>query len=383
MANVFGWARLVPTLLFCCDCFGGGGEYSGSWFTILNANSSMQDRPKFPLNYKYFYSDTWCKEPWCTNCGTETEDIVVELGSASIRLPRRYLGSGDTLFPVVIHLHGFGSCPRSILKHPPMMRLSENSSDNEFDAIHIMPLGANYGWDAGACCKLHTSPGRNDEDFLEQVLDNVEQSYKVDATRVYVMGVSSGAFMSNALACKLSERITAVVAISGALDVPCQPSRPVPVLTIWGTEDKIVLYDGGKLIGDVYPGAHKSFATWTSLNNCTAEEKAAAPYDFPPSVKVRRGIGCSLNNAPELWSVDQMGHFSTKPERTNLTSEQLTLGFMKWMFQYRIDQPTVAPEGGDVSLSGLDTDGASFFRSYCILGQVSVVAVMIRNAIIV
>ncbi len=82
--------------------------------------------------------------------------------------------------------------------------------------------------------------------FVTAMLDQVETTQCIDTTRVYASGFSDGAYMASALACAMSDRITAIGAVSG-LQSPtrCTTVRPVPVITFHGTADPILPYDGG------------------------------------------------------------------------------------------------------------------------------------------
>jgi polyhydroxybutyrate depolymerase len=78
------------------------------------------------------------------------------------------------------------------------------------------------------------------------MLDEVEGSLCIDTSRVYAAGLSMGGFMSSAVGCAMSDRFAAVAPVAG-LQFPegCDPGRPVPVMAFHGTEDPILLFNGG------------------------------------------------------------------------------------------------------------------------------------------
>jgi polyhydroxybutyrate depolymerase len=78
------------------------------------------------------------------------------------------------------------------------------------------------------------------------MLDQVEAQHCVDLNRVYVQGLSNGAFMTSALACVYADRFAAASPVAG-IQAPkgCKPARPVPVVAFHGTADGYVGYDGG------------------------------------------------------------------------------------------------------------------------------------------
>jgi polyhydroxybutyrate depolymerase len=82
--------------------------------------------------------------------------------------------------------------------------------------------------------------------FITALLNQVEATQCIDTSRVYASGFSDGAFMASALACSMSNRITAIGAVSG-LQSPtrCSTIRTVPVITFHGTADPILPFAGG------------------------------------------------------------------------------------------------------------------------------------------
>ncbi|MGZ4279012.1 MAG: alpha/beta hydrolase family esterase [Solirubrobacteraceae bacterium] len=68
----------------------------------------------------------------------------------------------------------------------------------------------------------------------------------IDPRRVLVTGISSGGRMTYAAGCELADRILAIAPVSGGTRMlpPCRPARPVSVLDVHGTADRIVAYRG-------------------------------------------------------------------------------------------------------------------------------------------
>lgn len=82
--------------------------------------------------------------------------------------------------------------------------------------------------------------------YLSDLLTHVEANRCVDERRVYVTGLSMGAFTTSSLACQLADRIAAVAPVAGLQDFAwCDPVRAVPMVAFHGTEDPIVAYTGG------------------------------------------------------------------------------------------------------------------------------------------
>lgn len=88
-------------------------------------------------------------------------------------------------------------------------------------------------------------PGSADMTWVSEVLTDVESSLCVDKRRVYVTGLSMGAFATSSIGCQFADRVAAIAPVSGLRDFSwCRPSRPVPVIAFHGTDDAIVPYAG-------------------------------------------------------------------------------------------------------------------------------------------
>ena len=68
-----------------------------------------------------------------------------------------------------------------------------------------------------ACASAATCQDNSDDiASLKAVLDEVEAEYLAHTDKVFSMGFSNGAAMSHRVACELSDRVTGIVAASGA-----------------------------------------------------------------------------------------------------------------------------------------------------------------------
>ncbi|MFC3962189.1 alpha/beta hydrolase family esterase [Nocardia jiangsuensis] len=172
-------------------------------------------------------------------------------------------------------------------------------------------------------------PGGADIDWLTGVLDDAEAALCVDTRRVYVTGLSMGAFTSSALACRLSGRIAAVAPVAGLQDFEwCDTTRPVPVIAFHGTDDPIVAYGGGagpnaRLLprtdgtgsanqqnldrgpnGPAPRSIPDNAAAWAARNGCAA---GPAVEQVAPDV-VRYRYSCPADGSVEFWSITGGGH---------------------------------------------------------------------------
>ncbi|HTQ37174.1 MAG TPA: PHB depolymerase family esterase, partial [Steroidobacteraceae bacterium] len=94
------------------------------------------------------------------------------------------------------------------------------------------------------------NPDTDDVAFAAGVTRRLVDAGRVDPQRIYVMGMSNGAFMSLRLALQMQPRPAAIASVAGAMaqqsECPDAP-RAVSVLLIHGTADPLVPYGGGEV----------------------------------------------------------------------------------------------------------------------------------------
>jgi polyhydroxybutyrate depolymerase len=150
----------------------------------------------------------------------------------------------QTPVPLVISIHGFSDWPAH-----HMAMTGWNDLADEVGFLVVYPAGVDFPrrWRASGQSN-ETGDALVDVRFISDLIDELEQDYAIDPTRIYVNGMSNGGGMTYLLACKLSERIAAVGGVAGAYLYPledCLPERPVPLIAFHGTTDPIVPFSGG------------------------------------------------------------------------------------------------------------------------------------------
>jgi polyhydroxybutyrate depolymerase len=87
-----------------------------------------------------------------------------------------------------------------------------------------------------------------DVEFIAALINQIADNYNIDDERVYACGYSNGGFFSHELACQLSQKIAAIGTVAANISEEtinnCNPSHPIPIITISGTRDDEVEYDG-------------------------------------------------------------------------------------------------------------------------------------------
>lgn len=228
----------------------------------------------------------------------------------------------DVAVPLVVVLHGYTAS--AVLQE---LYFGVRPLADEYGFISVHPDGTpdargNRFWNATDACCDFGAIGVDDAAYLASVIEQVRASYRVDAQRIYLFGHSNGGFMSFRMACDHPGTIAAIASLAGAgLTDPasCAGSAPVSVLQIHGTDDNVIEYDGGELVGDPYPGAIDTVTAWAAVNGCSgvlapATDDAGAvrldlEADLPGAdTDVERVGGCPDGGAVELWTIRDGGH---------------------------------------------------------------------------
>jgi polyhydroxybutyrate depolymerase len=149
-----------------------------------------------------------------------------------IHIPQAY--TSKVPVPTVLSFHGLGSDMENNYSASKFHILAENEN-----FISVYPNGNSNQWKMSA-------DNNSDVDFIEALLDQLENDYNIDTKRIYSVGMSNGGFFSFLLACQLSDRIAAIGSVTGAMYQPlinsCNPNRPISIIQMHGTQDRIVDY---------------------------------------------------------------------------------------------------------------------------------------------
>lgn len=261
----------------------------------------------------------------CEGPATAQADLA-ESTFASDDVDRRYLVSapawaeGDEPLPVVVDFHGLAE---GADVHAGMTQLGPLGVEEGFVTVFPHGTGEPVAWDVTP--DVAANP---DLRYVAALLDRVEAERCVDTARVYATGLSNGAMMTSTVACTMGDRFAAVAPIAGILlPEPCATERPMPVLSVHGTADPILLFNGGidtsalgsvlggegaeeaappttvapDLDGEGYPATIRG---WAEHNSCEPE-----PTDEDVGDEViRRTYDCPAEGPVVFYVVEGGGH---------------------------------------------------------------------------
>jgi polyhydroxybutyrate depolymerase len=240
---------------------------------------------------------------WSARAGEGCQDLTAGAGffpaetlvsggldrSYALYVPSTYVSNRP--MPLVFNFHGLGSTGLAQFAYSELAALAE-----KYKFILVSPNGLGNSWNGGFCCGFAAAANIDDVGFTSDMIDAIRSEYCVNPDRVFSTGISNGGFMSYRLACDLADRIAAIGPVAAAnVTTSCDPSRPVPVIAMNGTDDILVNYAGGLA----------SIEGWAAGNDCSDETDVV--YD-KGEVTCDAYRDCAEDATVELCTVDGGGH---------------------------------------------------------------------------
>ena len=234
-----------------------------------------------------------------------------ERRSYLVHTPPSYSDAVST--SLIIALHGGVGSAKNIEEQSGLAEYAD-----EAGFILCSPDGLNRTWNAGWCCGKAEKNGVDDVGFISALIDKMLDDYNISPDKVYVTGMSNGAFMSYRLACELSEKIAAIAPVAGTMNFgPCVPSTPVSIIHFHSFEDTSIPHLGGvgNGISDHYNSPIDSvLSALSDIYGCSSD----TAYEIFEDVEYRSWSNCS--DSVELkWFMSRDGGHSwpmgTKPTK--------------------------------------------------------------------
>jgi polyhydroxybutyrate depolymerase len=245
-----------------------------------------------------------------------------------VYVPRSY--DGATAVPVVFDFHGSGSNGIQQVIYSNFQPLAE-----AHDFLIVAPDGQGTG--SGRHFNMTGEPGlQNDVVFVGSLLDHIEATMCVDASRVYATGISDGGAMTSVLACQDANRFAAFGPVAVVLYITgCGGTHPVAIMSFNGTADPLVPFTSAfHCCGAVVLAPPSTaMAGWAHAEGC-----AATPTErqLGTQVTLRSWSGCRAGAAVEYYIIDGGGHTwpgsPIKLPRFGLTTDQVSATGTLWAF---------------------------------------------------
>lgn len=208
---------------------------------------------------------------------------------------------------LVINLHGAG------MNGGQQAALTGyNAVADQYGFVVAYPDGIDTTWADGRGASLPDRQGVDDVGFLATLIDRLSQDFRIPPGRVFVTGMSAGAFMANRLVCQRADLVAAIAPVAGTIGaaLPCAPSRPVSVMAVHGTADPVVPFDGGTMVGRGGPSdivsAPALAERWREINRCPGPlvpDPAATA-----EIQEMSAVGCAGGTEVVLVRINGGGH---------------------------------------------------------------------------
>lgn len=217
--------------------------------------------------------------------------------------------SAGAATPLVLNLHGSGS---TAAEQEAFSGMDAAADKHGFIVIYpqaAIVSGTGFDWNipgvplAGGAAVPRGA--RDDVAFLRQVVNQAEQSFCIDPSRVFVTGFSGGGRMASQLACDASDVFAAAAPVSGLrLPAACDATRAMPIIAFHGGADAVDPFAGH---GQAYwtysvPDAARM---WAAHDGCSATPDQSQPV---AGVTLTVFKTCGAGAAVELYEVNALGH---------------------------------------------------------------------------
>ncbi|MEK6481949.1 fasciclin domain-containing protein [Catalinimonas sp. 4WD22] len=298
-----------------------------------------------------FYSPSYGQEGMVYEKTIQVDGVEREY---LLYVPSTY--SGQEEWPLVLNFHGFNSGPSQQLEISQMNALADAESflvaypQGLLVTISVLSE-TGPGWFIPVP-EIEAEENQDDQAFVDGLIDLLDDEFSIDLSRIHATGWSMGSMMSSYLACALSEKIASVGGVGGAIPelaiANCDSNRPFSVLSIHGTADPIVPYEG---VPDFIPPADIASALWANQNNCeqepiitelpdedTEDGSTVTRFDYP---------NCDEDTEVVLYRINEGGHTwpggGPLPEFLGNINRDINASAIIWDFFERNPHPDLVP----------------------------------------
>jgi polyhydroxybutyrate depolymerase len=221
-----------------------------------------------------------------------------------VHLPSGYDGTQPA--PLMLAFHFYTGSGRSMewLTH-----LNQIADREGFMVVY--PDGYEGSWAEGSNLYAADLDQVDDLAFVSALLDQLEQDYAVDPTRVYATGFSSGGIFVHRLACEMPERFAGIATVGAVLTrnviAACQPESPAAVMMINGSDDRGVPWEGNT----DYASVPETVAHWARVSACGTEaSQTMEPEAVDDGTQVERSTysPCQDGAQVTLYRIAGGGH---------------------------------------------------------------------------
>lgn len=226
---------------------------------------------------------------------------------------------GGGPFPIVILLHGGTQNAEKVWGQTSLPTIAARER-----FILVAPDGRNGQWNDGRPATISGRESNADDvSFLKAVISDVLARDRAEPSAVFMVGASNGGLMTMRFACEAAGALRAAAHIisnlPAALAAGCRPGKPIPWLSVAGTEDPLMPFDGqlegARQLGRPQPAllsAQATFDFWAKNARCSPRETSESLPDRDltdrSTVERRRRIDCAGGASSTFYVLDGAGH---------------------------------------------------------------------------
>jgi poly(3-hydroxybutyrate) depolymerase len=148
--------------------------------------------------------------------------------------------------PLVVSFHGMLIDSKDVM--PLYTKLNDTAAKHKFILAYPEAIGKSWG----------IAPDKVTKDlaFFDALVTRLKTDYRIDADRIYVLGMSNGGYFAHLVGKERSKSVAAVASHSGPLGLQTllgiRADRKFPVLIIHGDKDNILPVDWARDNRDRY-----------------------------------------------------------------------------------------------------------------------------------
>lgn len=255
--------------------------------------------------------------PLLTSCGifgstnNEIDELARirvngELRTYQLHVPASYDEAQP--MPLVIAFHGSNDSGQNF------QRGSE--FDKEADRLGFItayPDSKVGNWAEGCDCNNADRLKVDDIGLTQAIIDTLSARFTVDRNRVYAIGFSQGGLYVQRLACEMSDQFAAIAGVAATFSKPlsekCDPTSPISMLIMHGTEDTVLPWAGSNNGALSLLSADAAILEWVGHNECDTRSSSSTDHIKPGlSLKHRVYDQCKDNKEVHLYAVEGGGH---------------------------------------------------------------------------
>lgn len=227
-------------------------------------------------------------------------------------IPESYDGTID--YPLVINYHAFNGTSNQQMVITGMNEIADTARFLVAypQALEVFNPAFNvtgFGWNVVQFLDTTYSDTR----FTELMIEDIQAAYAVDSMRIHATGFSFGSEMALSLICELPNVVASVAGVAESLAdfvrVTCDPQRPFSMMTIHGTDDNLIPFEGG---GGFWSAAIETPAHFAKLNNCDELPIITELEDINvadnSTVTLHEYTNCDANTEVLFYQINDGGH---------------------------------------------------------------------------